>query len=343
MASQVSPSNNQELRRLTDAGAVPDWFPEIQQVWKQAMNHINHSNLAPQTSPRRFVLPPIHLFWGGQSQNQRIYYYHYLLLFNEIKYRPERDLPPLTTQEWRFILGSTYWKTQWPQLDAINPSAFDPNVFWKYGGPLLFGAARSTEVAAGRYNPTSQLSCRCDVRLDTADDTNIRQVVLYNLNSFHMLEDIKEMERLLFPTEFEKRWRDNRSQIETIVEMWEPSGGGVNPEFFCNKKVWRSWIRALRDVVADWSGFEQWDWGTFTNVRSMGINKLSGPDCQRFTVYLLTFFIHSFVTRLGYYPSPLLRPPYLGGHSCTAHSTKFGYTHYVLPYPIEPWHTVSGR
>ena len=322
---------------------MPDWFPGIQQVWKQATNHINHNDLTAQTSHRRFVLPPIHLFWGGQCTNQRIYYYHYLLLFNEIKSRPERGLPPLTTQEWRLILGSTYWKSQWPKPDANNPSAFDPDVFWKHGGPLLFGDDRSADVAAGRYNPTSRLSCRCDVRLDTADDTDIRQVVLYNLNSFHVLEEIKEMEHLLFPTDFEKRWRDLSSQIETIVEMWDPSGGGVNFEFFCNKKVWRRWIRALREVVADWNGFEQWDWGEFSNAKTIGINGLSGPDCQRFTIRLLTFFIHTFVIRLGYYPSPLLRPPYLGAHSCTTHTKKFGYVQHVLPYPVEEWHTVFGH
>jgi hypothetical protein len=335
MLSQVTLSNNQELRRLTDAGAVPDWFPGIQEVWKNAMNHVSHLDLAPQKSHRRFALPPAHLFWGGEPPNQRIYFYHYLLLFSEIRYRPGRSLPPLTTQEWRFILGNTYWKKQWPKPDGNNPSAFDTDAFWKYGGALLFGVERSADVAAGRHNPTSGLACRCDVHLATADDTNIRQVVLYYLNSFHVYEEIREMERLLFPTTFEKRWEALRPEIEMIVEMWDPSGGGVNPDFFCNKKVWRRWVRAVRDVVADWNGFEQWDWGSFSNVRSMGINKLSGPDCQRFTIRLLTFFIHSFVIRLGYYPSPLLRPPYLGAHSCTAHAKKFGYVLAVFPRSVQ--------
>jgi hypothetical protein len=203
MASLAASSNNQELRRLTDAGVVPDWFPEIQEVWTQAVNHVSHLNLAAQESSRRFVLPPIHLFWGGEPQNQRIYYYHYLLLFNEIKNRPERNLLALTTQEWRSILGNTYWKKQWPR-DGNNPSMFDPNLFWKYGGSLLFGGLQSANITAGRYNPTSQLSCHCHVQLSTADDTDVREVVLYYLNSFHVYEEIKEMVRLQFPTDFEK-------------------------------------------------------------------------------------------------------------------------------------------
>jgi hypothetical protein len=96
LASLAASPNNQELRCLTDAGVVPDWFLGIQEVWKHAMNHVSHLDLAAQELPRRFVLPPIHLFWGGEPQNQCIYYYHYLLLFNEIKNRPEHDLLALS-------------------------------------------------------------------------------------------------------------------------------------------------------------------------------------------------------------------------------------------------------
>ena len=168
------------------------------------MNNVSHLDLASQNSSHRFALPPIHLFWGGEPQNQRIYFYHYLLLFNEIKYRPERDLPALTTQEWRSVLGNTVWKKQWPQPNGNNPLMFDPNIFWKYGCSLLFGNEHSAAVAAGRYNPTSQLSCHCNVQLGMADDTDVHQVVVYYLNLFHMYEEIKEMERLQFPTTFEK-------------------------------------------------------------------------------------------------------------------------------------------
>jgi hypothetical protein len=103
--------------------------------------------------------------------------------------------------------------------------------------------------------------------------------------------------------------------------MWDLSGGScVNSEFFCNKKVWRGWVWAVCDLVVDWDGFDHWNWGNFLNVRTMGINKLSGPDLQKFTAYLLVFYIHSFVQHLGYYPLPLLlHPPTFMGHTCTDH------------------------
>ncbi|KAH9074898.1 hypothetical protein EDB83DRAFT_2312384 [Lactarius deliciosus] len=246
--------NNPELRHLTDAGAVPDWFPGIQDIWTHAMGHVSHLNLASQKSPHRFALPPVHLFWGGEPPNQRTYYYHYLLLFNEIRNWPERDLPGLTTQEWRSILGNTYWKKQWPRHDGNNPLAFDPNMFWKYGGSLLFSDVRSADITAGRYNPTSLLSCHCDIQLATTDDTDIRQVY----------EEIREIERLQFLTTFEKRWQSQYLELNQILEMWDLSGGcSVDPKFF-RKKVWRSWVQAVRDLIVDWDGFEQWDWGGFS-------------------------------------------------------------------------------
>jgi hypothetical protein len=196
------------------------------------MNHISHLNLASQNSPCCFALPPIHLFWGSEPQNQHIYFYHYLLLFNEIKNQPECGLLPLTTQEWRSILGNTGWKKQWHKPNSNSSSTFDLNVFWKYGYTLLFGDEHSAAVAVGCYNPTSQLSCCCDVQLAMADDTDIHQMVAYYLNSFHTYEEIKEMEHLQFSTTFEKRWASQRFEIDQIVEMWDPSGGGVNSDFF---------------------------------------------------------------------------------------------------------------
>ena len=105
------------------------------------------------------------------------------------------------------FLVLTYWKKQWPRHNANNPLAFDPNIFWKNGRSLLFGSLWSADVAVGCYNPTSQLACHCHVQLSTADDIDIRQVVLYYLNSFHIYEEIKEMVHLQFPTNFEKQWR----------------------------------------------------------------------------------------------------------------------------------------
>ncbi|KAH8978681.1 hypothetical protein EDB83DRAFT_2537510 [Lactarius deliciosus] len=79
-ATYLSQSNHPELKCLTSTGPAPSWFPAVQEVWMTAVGHVSHLNLAPSSSPRRFSLPPIQLFWSGNEENQRIFYYHLLLL-----------------------------------------------------------------------------------------------------------------------------------------------------------------------------------------------------------------------------------------------------------------------
>jgi hypothetical protein len=145
---------------------------------------------------------------------------------------------------------------------------------------------------------------------------------------------IREMECIQFLGNFEKQWKGQITTLNQIVEMWDLSGGCVNADFFCNKKVWRSWVQAICDLILDWDGFERWDWHHFSNIKNMGINKLTGPDLYKFTAHLLMFFIQSFIKHLGYYPSPLLCPPTLAGHTCAGHRKRFGNRLINFPYPI---------
>lgn len=97
---------------------------------------------------------------------------------------------------------------------------FDPNVFWKHGGPLLFSDQRSADIGVGCYDPTSRLPCYCDVQMATADETDVREVALFHLNSFHIYEEVRQMEHILFPTTFESRWKLQVDFIFQIAELW---------------------------------------------------------------------------------------------------------------------------
>jgi len=101
-------SNNRELQRLHDGRLPPPWFPKQQSIWVQAMAHVSHVDLKEGQSPRRFALPPLHLFWGASEQNQRTYYYHILVLWDEFSLRTQANLPGLMTDEWWSVLGNTY-------------------------------------------------------------------------------------------------------------------------------------------------------------------------------------------------------------------------------------------
>lgn len=152
MDSLDTSPDNQQVRCLTNAGVVPDWFPGIQTIWIHAMSHVSRLGLAPQESPSHFGLPPIHLFWGGEPENQHIYHYHYLVLFNEIKNWPKCNLLALTTQEWRSILGNTYWKKQWPKHNTNNPSLWPQHIL-EVWGPSPFWLLMKYQCCCGLCQP----------------------------------------------------------------------------------------------------------------------------------------------------------------------------------------------
>ncbi|KAN0111917.1 hypothetical protein V8E52_008007 [Russula decolorans] len=184
----------------------------------------------------------------------------------------QSDLPGLTTEEWRSILGNTYWKSMWarPNPSDVGSSNFDPACFWIHGGPLFFGDKISAEVASG-YDVAS---------MDTADDDEVRQTVLYHLNMEHAVQEIEEMVCFQFPLDYEKQWsQGRRSATLTMTDMWGPTrDGGVIPRFFADKKAWRLWLHAAHEVIRDWEGFDDWDWAGFKDIRNMGINKLELHD-----------------------------------------------------------------
>jgi hypothetical protein len=106
--------------------------------------------------------------------------------------------------------------------------------------------------------------------------------------------------------------------------MWGPiRNGEVKSGFFKDKKAWRAWLRVVCQVIMEWESFDKWDWEGFTDIRNMGINRLFLEKFHKLTLCILIFFIKSFVTCLGYYPSSILCPPILVDQRCTKHKKKF--------------------
>jgi len=103
-----------------------------------------------------------------------MYYYHLLVLWKEISSCAKGNLQGLMTEEWRSILGNTYWKSMWPRPNPgdVGSSNFDPAQFWIKGGPLFFGDKSSAKVASG-LDMSSVLFCHFEVEIDVADDIEV--------------------------------------------------------------------------------------------------------------------------------------------------------------------------
>jgi hypothetical protein len=133
------------------------------------------------------------------------------------------------------------------------------------------------------------------------------------------------MEHLQFEDTFVSQWRRQEISVNHLVKMWDPSAGFTDFKFFNNKKLWRDWLQTVHDVIQDWDGSNDWNWGGTSNVKTLSINTLPHQDFQRLSVHLLAFYIHSFISHLGFYPSALLHPPILTVPSCHVHHQKFGH------------------
>ncbi len=89
----------------------------------------------------------------------------------------------------------------------------------------------------------SVLYCCCEVQMDTADDDEIQQTVLYHLNMSHAYAEIKEMDCLQFGSDYTIRSQGWMSAIHGMMDMWGPiRDGGVILDFFADKKAWRAWL-----------------------------------------------------------------------------------------------------
>jgi hypothetical protein len=126
--------------------------------------------------------------------------------------------------------------------------------------------------------------------MTTAGDEDICQVTSFYLNTFHIHEGIKEMEGLQFRDNFKKRWRRQEISVNHLIEIWDPTAGCTGFKFFINKKLWRDWLRTVHDVIQGWDGFDSWNWGGISNVKTLGINSLSLHDFHRLSVCLLSFY-----------------------------------------------------
>ena len=65
-----------------------------------------------------------------------------------------------------------------------------------------------------------------------ADDTNICDVVLYHLNSFHMYEELKEMIYLQFLANFKRQWKSQTLELNVGTIR-----GKCQPQLFLQQGV----------------------------------------------------------------------------------------------------------
>ncbi|KAH9954983.1 hypothetical protein BGW80DRAFT_1258350 [Lactifluus volemus] len=192
---------------------------------------IQQPGAAPQqgTVTTPLCIPTTPPLWGAKEENQRTFYYHYLLLRRELNAYSGWTPWPYTA-EWRSILGHTYWKSMWPKPDPMTPRVHQVTT------------PPSSGSTAGPYHPLPS-------QLEHAWKRSGKWIA----SSFH---SIKQSDGIM----------GGDVSVDGMTDMWGPiRNGGVKSGFFEDKTAWRTWLRCLREVVMEWDGFDAWDWGSFTD------------------------------------------------------------------------------
>ncbi|KAI0309762.1 hypothetical protein OF83DRAFT_1088842 [Amylostereum chailletii] len=158
---------NEELRHLVDASPRPSYIPAPMACYTCAFNNVDMNLWVKEPSSPAYYFPPVHILWGPRSEDKRLQFFYRLvtlwphLLRRLILVHTDPAVVPITSSEWRAILGDQYFKYEcWPQEYKAD---FNPDEFYWYGGSKIFGTEMSNALIAAESpeSPSCPLDCGC--------------------------------------------------------------------------------------------------------------------------------------------------------------------------------------
>jgi hypothetical protein len=134
---------------------LPEWIVQLP-LWQNAMLHAKKFlfNNLPDI-PLSTFFPPFDTIAYAVDKTSA-YLVRTVQLWPFIKARAilsrsDSNVSLLSRKEWRNILGKEYFQhAMWPK--EIHKD-YDASIFWKYGGPQVFGTALSDDIRAGLAVP----------------------------------------------------------------------------------------------------------------------------------------------------------------------------------------------
>lgn len=216
-----------------------------------------------------FLSPPPHLFMNTTEEKCSQMLFVWTCIRKPWLSRMDRDIEctelvswGLTTQQWREILGGTYWKFKHPK-DSVPK--FTWRKFWRYGGALIFGDEQddwhSMELSpkvltssTGRLEP----SHFCDDRL--------KQLVLWDLALCHAQLQLDRTDEVLFAHSLAedqiKLIKRRARRIGLFHEAdWAIPTRLLPPwERQNSERQKRHWLARFMEVIMEWPCASQMAW-----------------------------------------------------------------------------------
>ncbi|TFY56059.1 hypothetical protein EVG20_g9079 [Dentipellis fragilis] len=305
LAAQPPGPSNLEIKdfhRIAQRAERPTYSPRTAMVWERAKIYIDPQRLKTTREIRRYAFPPYTMLWAGKESRQQTSYFHFLALREELAVRLRRGQGPLTFQEWKEILGDSYWKKCWPDFKA--GITYDPEEFWKYGGRLVFGDRANDRVIAGKRCPTLRLDCECPITSSTGNDHGLRTQVIFKVSLANIRDELNQMAacQVKLTGACEGDAESIRLRIEGYIR--EVECGGYASENWRDRQNWAS--RLLRMLMM-WYNYDV-EVGSKVQVGEEGIEALSEEEYYDMERFLLVFYWHSFMDHLCFVLTELLNP-----------------------------------
>ncbi|KAI0038060.1 hypothetical protein FA95DRAFT_1613661 [Auriscalpium vulgare] len=321
-----------EIRRSSDIANSPAYFPPVSMLYFTAKWTNPPSLLRNDESVSRqrriFPHPPYYLFWGAQTEEkQMLYFTRYVQLFPYIRDRhlhvPDggvRGINGLDTKDWREILGDTYWKRCWPLPSVGTP--YDPAVFYRYGGRLLFGAEVHGQIIAGDLNPIQTMACGCPVTPELFRSSQLRYSVIAQSLLCSIADELHALEHTIRATSSFVR----SGSFDEVVSrfIWPFGADSLHGWEVINPEGRREWLDTVREIVSAWPIFDSYPWRGYTaaELRALTFHTLSRDVYVDVEGQLLACYVRAFMVTFGWYPSPWTPRPIFTEWKCSTHMSE---------------------
>ncbi|TFY55132.1 hypothetical protein EVG20_g9433, partial [Dentipellis fragilis] len=306
---------NTEARRSKNMAEAPSWVPKLQPEWSYAGLPTHRSRYNGTLSrPWDFHLPPIHLFWGADSRNQKIFFFHWeciepIWMLGHIGDSDTNVLSRqvLPTSDWRLYLGDTYWKRNWPRHPHSSTTfhpPYDTVRFWTVGCPVLFGP-QNCDV--DELDIVPRLRCGCPFSIDLASKPELQAWSIYKLNMAHVYWDFvlnDEMQCNSRGVQQTVARRNLRDSIWSSGPYPSQVGNHEYPFQSRDQSTRRQWFALLAQIIRDWKDFPE-------ECRHIDFSHMDNTEYFSIEIKLTTFYTESFLFSYGYPPArPMSRPDF---------------------------------
>ncbi|KAA1478912.1 hypothetical protein DENSPDRAFT_845955 [Dentipellis sp. KUC8613] len=324
LRAQLQPHKlNTEARRFKNTADIPSWVPSVLAEWSYA-GFAKHRARYDTTlhRPWDFHLPPIHLFWGVDSHNQTIFFFHWQCIEEiwMLRHIGCSDINALsrkvfTTSDWRLYLSDTYWKRNWPRHPDSQTTfqpAYDTTRFWTVGCSDLFGNQNSDIM---RSDIVPKLPCGCPLTLDLASKPDFQAWSMYKLNMAHVYWDFvfnDEMQCNSLGVQQTSARRNLRNSIWSTGPYPSQVSNEEHPFQSRDTHTRRQWFTLLVQVIRDWKDFPD-------DCRDIDFTYMDETTYCSIERKLTTFYAESFLFNYGYLPARPMFPPQYPNLYCANH------------------------